>query len=84
MTAEVLPFPLARRLDFIERQATRALELKPSSGQRHIEIQLQMQADAMRRRGVAETLITRELASMEAAIRAAMWHYTFDTTGENA
>jgi hypothetical protein len=82
MTAEVLPFPLARRLDFIARQASRALELKPSSGERHIEVQLQMQAAALRRRGIAEPLITAEIRSMAAAIRSAMWSLTFDPTGE--
>jgi heme oxygenase len=81
MSAVVLPFPLARRVDLIHRQAQRALELKPEQGIRHIELQLECQAEAMRRRGVAEHLIKRELASMEAAIQSAMWHVVFDTPG---
>lgn len=82
MSANVLPFPLARRLDLIHRQADYALCLKPESAERHIERQLQCQADALSRRGVAPGVIRREILSMEAAIRAAMWRLTFDTPGE--
>jgi hypothetical protein len=84
MSALVLPFPLARRLDLIQRQAEYALCLKPDSAERHIERQLHCQADALRRRGVAEAMIAREVSAMEAAIRAAMWNAVFDTSGENA
>lgn len=77
MSALVLPFPLVRRLDLIHRQAKYAVCLRPEKGDRHIERQLQTQADAMRRRGVAENMINRELAGMESAIRTAMWHLMF-------
>jgi Family of unknown function (DUF6074) len=81
MTAEVLPFPLARRLDLIHRQADYALCLKPQKAEEHIARQLHCQADALRRRGIAETTIARELRGMEAAIRAAMWNVVFDRPG---
>jgi hypothetical protein len=81
MTAAVVPFPLARRIDLIHRQAEYALCLKPEKAEQHIERQLQCQADALRRRGVAEDAITRELKGMEAAIRAAMWNVVFDKPG---
>ncbi|NUU39629.1 DUF6074 family protein [Tardiphaga robiniae] len=81
MTAEVLPFPLARRADLIQRQAEYALCLKPEKAERHIARQLQCQADALARRGVPDHIVQRELKSMEAAIRAAMWHVVFDAPG---
>jgi hypothetical protein len=67
--AEMIPFPLASRRMMIERQARYAAELNPDAGERHIRQQLQIQADAMRRRGVGEDLIARELQCMETAIR---------------
>jgi Family of unknown function (DUF6074) len=84
MSAEVLPFPLARRLDLIHRQAEYALCLKPEKAEQLIARQLQCQADALRRRGVSDDNIAHELKAMEAAIRAAMWSVVFDTPGENA
>ena len=84
MTAELIPFPLARRLDLIHRQAEYALCLKPEKAERHIARQLQCQADALRRRGISDNTIARELKAMDAAIRAAMWHTTFDTPSGKA
>ncbi|QOZ17434.1 hypothetical protein XI02_22270 [Bradyrhizobium sp. CCBAU 21365] len=78
VTAAVIPFPLARRLHLIQRQAEYALCLRPEKAEQHIQRQLQCQADALVRRGVAPDLIQRELAGMETAIRAAMWRLTFD------
>ena len=69
MTAAVLPFPIARRRAFIQKQADHATCLHPDAAGRYLEYQLQVQRDAMRRRGVAEDLIARELKCMEAAIR---------------
>jgi hypothetical protein len=74
MTATVVPFPLARRVDLIQRQAEYALCLKPAKAERHIARQLQYQADDLRRRGVLDEVAARELVGMESAIRAAMWH----------
>ena len=81
MSAAVVPFPIARRRDFIVRQAQYALSLKPQKGEEHIARQVQCQAQAMRRRGVAEDLVGRELNSMAAAIRAVMWQVVMQTPG---
>jgi Family of unknown function (DUF6074) len=70
--AVVIPFPTTHRRAFIERQARRAAELNPDAGERHIAYQLDVQATAMRRKGIDETLIARELHCMEAAIRASL------------
>jgi hypothetical protein len=68
-TAAVLPFPLAKRRDMVQRQARRYTELNPDAAERHIEYQVQVQAAAMRRKGIAEDLIERECRSFENAIR---------------
>jgi hypothetical protein len=69
MTATILPFPILRRHGFIEKQAAHAACMNPAAAARYIEYQIQVQRDAMGRRGVAEDLIARELKLMEAAIR---------------
>jgi Family of unknown function (DUF6074) len=69
MTAAVLPFPILRRHGFVQKQASHAACMNPDSSARYIEYQIQVQREAMQRRGVAEELITRELKLMETAIR---------------
>jgi hypothetical protein len=73
VTAAVVPFPLARRGAFIQKQANRAAEMNADAGERHIQQQIKIQADAMRRRGIDEDLIAREMKCMETAVRAALW-----------
>jgi len=66
----VIPFPLARRRSMISRQARYAAELPFEAAERHIRQQLQVQADALRRKGVEEDTVRRELGCMELAIRS--------------
>jgi uncharacterized protein DUF6074 len=72
MSAAVIPFPLYRRRTFIERQANRAAELNPDAGERHILYQLEVQRAALRRKGIDEALIVREIHCVETAIRASL------------
>jgi hypothetical protein len=65
----VIPFPLARRRSMICRLARYASQLRSEAAERHIQLQLQVQADTMRRRGVDEDLVRRELKYMESAVR---------------
>jgi hypothetical protein len=68
MSAIIVPFPIARRRDFIRKQAAHAARMNPDSAVRYVERQLLAQRDAMRRRGIAENMIDRELHSMAAAM----------------
>jgi hypothetical protein len=68
--AVVVPFPLASRRVMIQRQANYAAELSLDAAERHIQQQLKTQADTMRRRGIGEEIIARELRAMEGAIRS--------------
>ena len=68
----VLPFPLTKRQQLIERQARRAAELNQDAGERHILYQLEVQRAALRRKGIDEALIAREIRCMETAIRTSL------------
>lgn len=83
MSACVIPFPLGRRLSFIERQAEIAAAMRPNAAERYLRRQIQTQADAMRRRGIGEDLIGPELASMERAVRAALVSWGGQSGGAN-
>jgi hypothetical protein len=70
-SAEILPFPIARRQAFIRKQADHASLMNPDAGIRYVIHALDVQADTMRRRGIDEDLVQRELRCMASAIRAA-------------
>ena len=72
MTAIIVPFPLASRRSMILRQARYAAVLNPDAAERHIQQQLKIQGQAMRRRGIDEQLIVHEINSMETSIRATL------------
>jgi len=70
MSASVIPFPLSRRQDFVCRHAEIISGLRPKSAERHLAHQLKVQREALMRRGVAEDVVSREIASLERAIVA--------------
>jgi hypothetical protein len=72
MTAEIVPFPLASRRSMILRQARYAAVLHPDAAERHIQRQLKIQRQAMRRRGINEHLIAREINCLENSIRSTL------------
>ena len=75
----VLPFPIARRQAFIRKQADHSTCLNPDAAERYLSYQVQVQREAMRRRGVAEDLIAHELRCMEAAIRRELQRVSLST-----
>ena len=77
VTATVLPFTLARRHNMITRQSRYAAELNPDAAERFIQQQLKIQGDSMRRRGIEEDLIDRELKCMEFEIRSRLNRLAF-------
>jgi hypothetical protein len=70
MTAAIVPFPMANRRSLIIRQARYAAQLSPDAAGDHIQRQLKIQAQAMRRRGIDEVLISQEVNRLETSIRA--------------
>ena len=79
--SDVIPFPLAQRRAFIERQAKRAASLKADACERHIAVQIEIQRETMLRRGVDEEILQRELVRMEASIRKALVEIIFRSDG---
>ncbi len=73
MSAAIVPFPIARRHKFIERQANRVAGMARDAGERHIQTLRKVQTDVLRRKGVGDEMIARELQHMENAIRNALW-----------
>jgi len=78
MAALILPFPIVRRHGFIQRQVAHAASMNYDSRVRYVERQLTIQRDTMRRRGIAENLIDRELYRMAMAMRSEMQRVTDD------
>ena len=78
MTAIILPFPIVRRHGFIQRQVAHAASMNYDSCVRYVERQLTIQRDTMRRRGIAENLIDRELYRMAMAMQSEMQRVTDD------
>jgi hypothetical protein len=78
MTALILPFPITRRHGFIQRQVAHAARMNYNSCVRYVERQLTIQRDTMRRRGIAENLIDRELYRMAMAMQSEMQRVTDD------
>ena len=71
--AELIPFPLARRVDLVQRQADRVLELAPDAGERHLLRQVDVQRQALLRKGCSPERVEAECRSLEGAMRAEMW-----------
>jgi hypothetical protein len=67
----VVPFPRRHDHGFVERQAARMSNLSRSSAAKHLRGMLQAVAIDLRRKGVAEELIEREVDTIAAAIKAA-------------
>jgi hypothetical protein len=69
MTAEVLPFPMARRVGSIRRIAKRVAYCRtPDSAANTLASHTRRQADVMRSRGFSEHVIAREMVALENAI----------------
>jgi hypothetical protein len=75
MRASVVPFPLSRRVAFVERQADIIAGMTQESAERHLAHQLKVQRYALERRGVSPDRIEREIASLQRAIISASWEF---------
>jgi hypothetical protein len=71
--AVLVPFPLVRRRALIERTAEQMLARPLELAEKHLAMQVRRQASAMRRKQIAEDVISRQVASFEAAVRGELW-----------
>lgn len=81
MTARVVPFPRVRNREFIRRHARRMTEMNQAAGEKHLQRQLELQMDTMRKRGIPEPIIVAEARAVECAIRAELWRVVMQTPG---
>jgi Family of unknown function (DUF6074) len=70
VSVNIVPFPLSRRIAFVERHADIISSLPAEGAERHLAYQLKVQHDVLKRRGVDPECIKREIASLERAILA--------------
>jgi hypothetical protein len=71
--ATIVPFPLAHRRAFVERHARLIAAMKADAGERHLHRQLRIQFENLERKDIDRGVIEREVISLDAAIRAALW-----------
>jgi Family of unknown function (DUF6074) len=71
--AKVIPFPVLRRVAFLDRMADTASTCRNLD--RYMTHILQQQRDAMRRRGIADDMIEAELAALDRAIKSRLEEY---------
>ena len=72
--AIVLPFPPARRVDLVRRQADRAAAMSEDAGERHIQRQVELQREALVRKGCDPERVQAECYAFETAIRVQLWN----------
>jgi Family of unknown function (DUF6074) len=70
--AQIVPFPLTRRRAFIAKQANHVSWMRPAAAEKYIQYQVKIQGDTLRRKGISEDLIQRELTCFEIAVRVAL------------
>jgi Family of unknown function (DUF6074) len=79
--AEIVPFPLVRRRDFVRRNAARIAAATHPTAEKLLQHALQVQGDTMARRGIDPALITEQMRSLETAIRCELWRLTLSEGG---
>jgi hypothetical protein len=82
--ADLIPFPLVRRRTFICRNAQRISTAGEPTAERLLAHAIQQQADVMTRRGFDPAVISREVRSLEIAIRAEIFRLTNAPRGDTA
>ncbi len=73
MEGDVIPFPLARRRDYVRRQADWLAQQSEVAAERNLSRQLAQQRETLLRRGVDHASADAEVAALEKAIRAEIW-----------
>ena len=74
MSAIVFPFPRSRNRGFIRRHAAHMAQARTATkAEAHLTRQLGIQAETLRRRGIAVDIARAELQAIEGNIRAACW-----------
>jgi hypothetical protein len=73
----VVPFPIRRRRTLVCKLAKQMIARSVVAAEKHLSQQLRRQADVLRRKGIAEDRIERELYALEEALRDEVWRLVF-------
>ena len=79
--AEIVPFPLTRRRNFIQRHAARIAAAPAKTGEKLLAHQIRQQAATLSRKGVPADAVERECKALETAIRAELWRVVLQPGG---
>jgi hypothetical protein len=71
--AKMIPFPLRQRRPFVEKLAEQVASREADAGEAHLLQQLARQREVLRRKGVSEVAIERELRALATAVRTELW-----------
>jgi hypothetical protein len=74
---KVVPFPVVRRRAFINKIVKQVISRTPAAGRTHLSGQLRRQAEVLRRKGIPDFLIQRELRALNVAVRVELWRVVF-------
>ena len=69
----LLVFPLAARIALVRRLAQQILARHPEEGEKHLALQLRRQDAVLRRKGLVDDVVRRELEAFTAAVRREIW-----------
>lgn len=84
-TAELIPFPGSRRIGTIRNTARRAVSFENrDSAPAYIARQVDVQRQALLKRGLAPEIVEREMKALTAAIGAYMWRLVMQAGAETA
>jgi hypothetical protein len=73
MARLTIAFPLARRSALIRRLAEQMLVRSPSEAEVHFAAQARRQGASLRRKGISETAIQKEVEAFTGAVRRELW-----------
>jgi len=73
MAATILPFPLARRVGYVRKQADYVLSVSHKAGERHMERQLELQRQNLLTKGVNPAAVDAQVAALRSAFRRELW-----------
>jgi muconolactone delta-isomerase len=71
--AVILAFPIARRCDFVSRLAAQMTKRSAEQAERHLATKLRRSGAALRRKGLTDIQVRRELTALVAAMHREIW-----------
>jgi hypothetical protein len=72
-SAQMIAFPARRRIGEIRRLAEQMSRLSCERGETHLQLQLRIKAEALRRRGFSNAQVGAQIGSLKTAVRAEFW-----------